>query len=306
MASNLRVSSNQANAALVHNTNHPAEKQEKALFSSDRLLHISNVLHTTLDVSKIIELFSDEVKTCVRVDSVNYEFDDQNIKLKLGRNNRFKRSFPLTINHEKLGDIIFTRRIDFGKRETNDLQNLLKGLVYPLRNALLYQQALLDAHKDPLTGINNRAAFDDSIKREIELAHRHGSSLSMIVLDIDYFKKINDNFGHFIGDCILKKLANCTNQSIRATDMLFRYGGEEFVVLLPNTDDKGAYRLAQRIRRKIEKSECLCEGHTIKLTISAGVASLRDKESADDFFIKADTALYTAKADGRNVVNSYR
>jgi len=305
MSSNLRTSLKQNGTGLGHISSSPTDKLDKQLFESDRLIQISGVLQTTLDVTQVIELFTQEIKTYVRFDSINYEFEEQNIKLKVGRNNRFKRSYQLNINEQVLGDITFSRRIDFEKRETKEIESLLKGLVYPLRNALMYQQALHDAHKDPLTGVKNRGAFNDTIKREIEVARRHGSSLSMIVLDIDYFKRINDSYGHSVGDCILKKLANCTSQSIRGTDMLFRYGGEEFVVLLPNTDDKGAFRLAQRIRRKIEKSDCDCEGRTINLTVSAGVACLGENDTAHDLFVKADTALYAAKADGRNIVNIY-
>lgn len=278
----------------------------KQVFESDKVAQIASMLHTTLDVNQIIELFAKEVKSYVRFDSIKYQYDLQDIKLKFGRNNRFVRSYQLVINEQILGEISFTRRVDFEKRETIEIESLLKGLIYPLRNALMYQQALHDAHKDPLTGISNRAAFNEKIKREIELANRHGSQLSMIVLDIDYFKRINDNFGHFVGDCILKKLTDCTQTCIRGTDMLFRYGGEEFVVLLPNTDDTGAYRLAQRIRRKIEKSECECDGQKLRLTISAGVSCLGKKENAHDLFVKADTALYEAKADGRNLVRTYR
>ena len=305
MSSNTRTSLKQNREVFGHVSSSPEDRLDKRLFESDRLIQISSLLHTTLDVTQMIELFAQEIKTYVRFDSISFEFEEQNIQLKLGRNNRFKRSYQLNINEQILGDITFSRRIDFEKRETKEIESLLKGLVYPLRNALMYQQALHDVHKDPLTGVKNRGAFNDTIKREIEVARRHGSALSMIVLDIDNFKRINDTFGHSVGDCILQKLANCTSQSIRGTDLLFRYGGEEFVVLLPNTDDKGAYRLAQRIRRKIEKSDCDCDGRTIRLTVSAGVACLGEKDNAHDLFVKADTALYAAKADGRNIVNIY-
>lgn len=275
---------------------------DRTLFETDTLVQITSVLHTSLDVAQIVELFSKEVKNFVRFDCVKFVYDKQNIDLKFGRNSKFTRSYQLEINDLYLGDITFTRRVDFEKRETKEIENLIQALIYPLRNALMYQQALHDAHKDPLTGIGNRAAFNETMKREIELAHRHTTPLAMIVIDIDYFKKINDNYGHYVGDCILKKLALCTKDIIRKSDMLFRYGGEEFVVLLPNTDSEGAVRLAQRIRRKVEKSECECDGHTLTLTISAGVSQLKEKDSANDLFVKADTALYEAKADGRNSV----
>ncbi len=283
----------------------PAEKMDKQVFDSDKLIQIASILHTTLDVSQIIQLFAKEIKAYVRFDCIKYRFEKQNIETKFGRNSHFALRYQLLLDKQPLGEIIFTRRVDFEKQETQEFETLLNGLLYPIRNALMYQQALYDAHKDPLTGIRNRAAFDETTKHEVELAQRHANPLSMIMLDIDHFKKFNDNYGHYVGDCVLKKIAQYINECIRGTDFLYRYGGEEFVVLLPNTDDKGAYRLAQRIRRKIGKAECECDDQKIKLTISAGVSCLAAKENAHDLFIKADTALYAAKTGGRNLVRMY-
>ena len=305
MSSTLRAPLKQNGTNISQLQTNPAEKIDEQLFDSDKLVQIASILQTTLDVSQIIELFAKEIKAYVRFDCIKYSFEKLNIEAKFGRSSRFTRSYQLAIDKQLLGEITFTRRIDFERQETQELKTLLNGLLYPMRNALMYQQALHDAHKDSLTGIKNRAAFNETIKREVELAQRHGNPLSMIMLDIDHFKKFNDNYGHHVGDCVLKKLAQCTNESIRGTDLLYRYGGEEFIVLLPNTDDKGAYRLAQRIRRKIEKAECECDNQKIKLTISAGVSSLTKKENAHDLFVKADSALYTAKADGRNLVRVY-
>jgi len=305
MSSTLRtpLKSNRTNISQLQ-TN-PVTKLDRQLFDSDKLIQIASVLQTTLDVSLIIELFAKEIKPYVRFDCIKYHVEKQNIAIKCGRSSRFSRHFPLELDNQPLGDITFTRRINFNGQETQTLKMLLKGLLYPIRNALMYEQALHDAHKDPLTGIRNRAAFNETIKREVELAQRHGNPLSMIMLDIDHFKNFNDKYGHYVGDCILKKLAQCTNQSIRGTDILYRYGGEEFVVLLPNTDDKGAFRLAQRIRRKIEKTECEYDGKVIKLTVSAGVSCLAKNENAHELFVKADSALYKAKDDGRNLVRVY-
>ena len=168
--------------------------------------------------------------------------------------------------------------------------------------ALLYRKAVAAAHHDPLTGVGNRAAFNASLDREVELANRHKRSLGMIVIDIDHFKRINDTFGHATGDCLIRALANCTDNTIRLTDQLFRYGGEEFVVLMPEASPKGIKQLAERIRRNVEDMDVLCEGHRIQLTASFGVAILNKEDDEESFFIRADKALYQAKADGRNCI----
>jgi len=178
----------------------------------------------------------------------------------------------------------------------------LVGLVCPLRNALTYLSAVRAAQKDPLTGINNRAAMDSSLAREIEMARRHRMPLSLIVMDLDKFKSINDGYGHATGDEIIKTFTKVVNGIIRKTDMLFRYGGEEFVVIMSNTGRDGSLLLAERIRRGIEKLEVLLPQARIPVTVSLGVASLNGKEDAKALFNRADQALYQAKAEGRNCV----
>jgi len=164
----------------------------------------------------------------------------------------------------------------------------------------LYKDALLAAQKDGLTGICNRGAFDEVLSREVDLAQRHDRSLGIIVIDIDHFKSVNDTYGHSTGDCLIKAMALCAGQTIRHSDQLFRYGGEEFVVLLPETNTRGVIRLAERIRKNIENMKSLCEGNQIKITASLGVASLQYNEDEFGFFSRADKALYEAKNAGRN------
>jgi diguanylate cyclase (GGDEF)-like protein len=180
------------------------------------------------------------------------------------------------------------------------LEYLITSLLHPLRNALLYRQAVNSALRDPLTGLNNRSCFEISVKREVDLAHRHNSELAMIVLDVDNFKNINDVYGHLVGDCILREIAESARDSVRSTDIAFRYGGEEFVVLLNSTGKNGAYLLAERIRRNIQKKTCTYGEHSIKVSASLGIACLREGESATDLFKRADEAMYQSKTQGKN------
>ena len=136
------------------------------------------------------------------------------------------------------------RRQRFSDGEIARLENFLCMLVYPLRNALQYHEAVLSSFTDPLTGACNRAAMQTAFERELNLARRQQTPLSVIMLDIDHFKKINDRYGHSNGDCVLRSVSQCVANTIRSSDMLFRYGGEEFVVLLSNTNRAGAKLLA--------------------------------------------------------------
>jgi diguanylate cyclase (GGDEF)-like protein len=158
------------------------------------------------------------------------------------------------------------------------------------------------AYIDPLTQTNNRASFNDSVKREISLAKRHGKSLSVIFLDIDHFKAINDQHGHVCGDITLTAAAKWIKEKTRDSDVIYRIGGEEFVVLLSDTCLDGAKLLAERIRMTIEAHTLAYDMATIKITASMGVASLRDDDTDDSFIKRADDALYKAKKNGRNQV----
>ena len=164
----------------------------------------------------------------------------------------------------------------------------------------MYRQALHAANKDALSGVYNRSTFEDTLNREVKLAHRYKRSLSVIILDIDNFKNFNDNFGHSLGDQVIKSTANNITSCVRSTDIVFRYGGEEFVALLSNTSVEGAVFLAERIRKKIESSIINFEDQNINVTVSLGVSELNENEQNASFFSRADKALYEAKKTGKN------
>lgn len=263
-------------------------------------LKITQSLQTTLDIRAIIKLFYEGLDTVVPVDGVEYRHISFDITLSFGKRSRHSCRYNLKIENESLGAIIFRRRRAFTEAEVADLEVLLCTLLYPLRNGILYREALSRARKDPLTGICNRAAFDDALIQEVRLAHRHDTPLSLVIFDIDHFKRINDSFGHTVGDQALCAVVESAQKCIRNTDTLFRYGGEEFVILLRNTSPDGAQRMAERLRKQIAKEKLSANGEPIRITISAGITSLADDDDADSFFKRADAALYTAKQNGRN------
>ncbi|NTU42557.1 MAG: diguanylate cyclase [Nitrospirales bacterium] len=155
------------------------------------------------------------------------------------------------------------------------------------------------AETDPLTGISNRRRFFAVMEKELERSVRYGRQISLIMLDIDHFKKINDRFGHNTGDRVLQSLVTIITGNIRTADLLGRYGGEEFILLCPETDRAGASGLAERLRAAVAEKELEGAG---QVTISLGVAELRRRESGDDFLKRVDHALYAAKESGRNRV----
>jgi len=156
------------------------------------------------------------------------------------------------------------------------------------------------ATTDALTGIYNRHAFDIIIKQTLKEARRKRRSLSVILLDIDEFKQVNDTFGHIVGDAVLQHVARLTAANIRASDVLCRWGGEEFLVLLQECSLLDAHAMAEKIRRVVRAEPLVHDGQRIETTISLGVAEYREGEVADHLFSRADQALYRAKETGRD------
>ena len=271
-------------------------------WEAGRALQLAHSLQTTLDVENLIELFSMESGKDIPHDGLVYRNPDLELELTVGKAARHKCNYRLLVAGHTLGELELSRRRRFTDTELQLIEYMLSSLLYPLRNALLYRQALHTALRDPLTGVNNRTAFDSSLKREIDLARRHGTAFGMVMLDIDHFKQINDRYGHMVGDCVLRDVAEQAGACVRSTDMLFRYGGEEFVILLSSTSMQGAKQLAERIRTAIEKMECRYGNVNIKITASLGVACLHNDDSAQALFERADQALLKAKQEGRNRV----
>jgi len=161
----------------------------------------------------------------------------------------------------------------------------------------------IEATTDPLTGIGNRKLFDRQLKEFVDAARSDGHPLSIVLADIDHFKRVNDSFGHLVGDMVLKKVAETFVECVKGRDLTARYGGEEFVVLLPGTPIKGAYVVAEEIRTTMagKKLTRKSTGQVLgQITLSLGIAELRRGEEPKDMVARADAALYAAKRAGRN------
>jgi diguanylate cyclase (GGDEF)-like protein len=160
----------------------------------------------------------------------------------------------------------------------------------------------LAAMYDPLTGLMNRRFISENLKHEISRCLRSENPFSLVLGDLDYFKSINDQYGHECGDEILKHVTRLMADSVRAQDMVSRWGGEEFLILLPDTSLNGARVLAKKLRRVVEANSFVYNGHGIKVTISFGVSECDCQESPDACIREADKKLYEAKKRGRNRV----
>ena len=160
------------------------------------------------------------------------------------------------------------------------------------------------AHYDPLTGLNNRRSLERRLPAMIESARERGAALTMMVLDIDHFKRVNDTYGHDVGDLVLKGFGAQLQETVRGGDLICRLGGEEFVVVMPGVGLSEAARIAERARRTTESRDFALEGAagSVSITVSIGLAEWRKPWDSAEFYRRADQALYLSKSTGRNRV----
>ncbi|MDH5394656.1 MAG: GGDEF domain-containing protein [Gammaproteobacteria bacterium] len=232
-----------------------------------------------------------------------------------------------------LGTIPISSNDEFGElaAQFNDLSYKLNAANHELKSRAAYaDEQLIKTNKalreqsnelirlnenfkklsvtDPLTNLFNRRHFEEKLDYEIDITKRHGDTFSLLLFDIDHFKKINDSYGHSNGDSVIKMIAHVMTNRLRETDVLCRIGGEEFVAICKRANKEDAIALAEDIRHTIENTPIDVERNKLKVTISAGVVTVTEKNialHADNIFKYADTALYYSKENGRNCVTHY-
>ncbi|MEO1923816.1 MAG: GGDEF domain-containing protein, partial [Nautiliaceae bacterium] len=218
---------------------------------------------------------------------------------------RFKESEDFESIKEKLLKIAtsldkeideFSKEMKKEDEEVEKLKQKIKELEKKVK------KLSCEVKTDFLTNIANKKAIMEELKRQESSFKRYGTIYSVVFFDIDHFKNINDTYGHDAGDVILKTLGLLFRRYARDVDMIGRFGGEEFVAILPNTNKEGAYRFAEKLREIVQKAKFLYKNTRINVTVSGGVASRQEVNSQEELLKKADERLYLAKKSGRNKV----
>lgn len=215
---------------------------------------------------------------------------------------------PLMYQDRVLGTIVLgaKRRHAFGDTVRPTLEVLASHLAVSLANARMVQKLETMATTDGMTGLLNKRAMLDQAAQKVASASRFGRKLSLIIVDIDFFKKVNDTYGHDVGDVVIKGLGEILKQQKRTTDVVARFGGEEFVLLCEQTDEGGAIIVAERIREELEKTIFSTVNGKLSVTCSLGIATFPAVEGKwDSLFKAADEALYVSKRSGRNRVSTW-
>ena len=219
--------------------------------------------------------------------------------------NSSRMAFPLSAGKTTYGIIIIRKRkpeSQFNDADAYNASRLISQQAVPLYNFLLYETAVTDA----LTGLYNRRHFDTRLKEEVERSVRYKSSISLVMIDIDFFKTVNDTYGHSAGDAVLTGVSRIIQKSVRKTDYAFRYGGEEIAILMPETGLEDAADAMESLRRRIAEAEFPIDNNrVIRITCSFGVSESDGRKIADNVALirAADSALYASKKNGRNMVS---
>lgn len=268
-----------------------------------RVLEITEMLHRKIDLSLLLECFFVETQSFVRYDGVSFQQRSHVPSILFGSRRQHTSTFELSLGDNPLGAITFYRASAFNPREERELERLVTHLCYPLEKALEHQAAVQATLIDDLTGLYNRLALEQSLPREIAIARRNDMPMSLLLLDVDRFTEVNELHGEQVGDDILRVVATTLANSIRKSDMIFRYDSDTFAIVMNGTEYNGAKILAERIRTVID----VCFRYRnvqVVLSASAGITELVENDTADTLLDRAGEALLKAKKAGRNTLRA--
>jgi len=262
-------------------------------FSKNLLSDISYDFFKKMEEHKTVKDSKFEVVRMLLGKETDYKFSDFTSKIII----------PLIFDKKLIGGICFYSRQDIDYSSFRYFDIMISELLAIFKLKYQYSEKEFMSVLDGLTGLYNRRQFEIGLEQEYNRTRRHPSDFSLAIMDIDFFKKVNDTYGHQYGDYVLKTVSDLLKQSFRKTDLLYRYGGEELVVIMPETNIEGAVIPVQRLRRMVEEYDFEYNGVKAKVTISIGLTmNYQDFNSSADLLKSADEALYKAKESGRNRV----
>lgn len=273
-------------------------KKEKNLIRIMNLYEFTKEICEFLDEDKIFLNFKNGLRKFIHFDECNYlhsiesQKDSDNLEI-----------IPLISDSENYGYLAIK---GFNYKEKSSLDILIAQFITSIKRSRLYKRVQELSITDSLTKIFTRRYCLDRFEEELRRSEELSLLLSFLMIDIDNFKSFNDKYGHLVGDVILKTIAEIIKVSCREIDLIGRFGGEEFMVILPMTSKDGALFVAERIRKAIESRQIKAFDELLNLTVSIGVASFpQDDRTTQEIMDKADSALYHSKRTGKNKVSVY-
>lgn len=260
-------------------------------------------LQTTLSISQIIDTFYESLESEMSVCGIEYEYPLLYTHITHGKKTDSSYSYLVEVDGETWGNIILYAEADFEPAEKSSLDEYVSAIIFPLRNAILYENAIVVSENESYLGLPNWGLLESQITREAKLALRQKQSLSLVLIDIDRFTTLKNKNGLLFGDVIIRHVYETLQDSLRDTDVLYRFGYDQFSLILSDTQAYDAEMIAERIRSTVADNELLSDNdHRVNLTISIGITELKTDDSVESLYARAYNALKLAKNLGRNQV----
>ncbi|MFT5760707.1 MAG: two-component system cell cycle response regulator [Alteromonadaceae bacterium] len=251
-------------------------------------------LQTTLDLGKLLDIIAMEAARFINFSGLYFRSQEVSKSLRGSRKAKYERQFELKLNDEFIGTLSYSIDKPIGMIHYKDLQRIHQIIIYPLKNALQYHQAIQLAMQDGLTGLGNRRYFDEQLKRAMHNANRHHTQVGLVLGDLNKFKAINDTYGHSIGDQVLRQFSNILRSCIRDSDSTFRFGGDEFAIIVENASEYALDIIQSRIKNALKTNVLLAK---YQVSCSLGTTFMNRADNEHTFFERADQALYRQKVN---------
>lgn len=262
--------------------------------NAQRKLALMEQLQCTLELDKILNIFAMEASKYISFSGLYFTQGNVRTAIRGSKQGKAERLFELKINNEFLGTLTYAVNSPISLANYKILEELHQYILHPLNNAIKYKNAMSLAMQDSLTGLANRRYFDKQLKRAMHHANRQKHQVGLVVADLNKFKAINDTFGHHIGDEILKGFAKALELSVRDSDSVFRFGGDEFVIIVEEASQESLYMIEARIQKALDTDALLTK---YNVGCSLGYTFMNRADDEKSFFERADQALYQQKVN---------
>lgn len=270
-----------------------AETFTKTVIDQHQILSLMQKLQTTIDIDELLSLFATEASRYVDFAGLYFKSPKLNKALRGSRKAKKERQFDLNLNDEYIGTLSYGINSPISLTNHKVLEQLHHCLIYPLNNAIAYSTAMQLAMQDALTGLGNRRYFDEQLKRSMHNANRHHSLVGLVLGDLNKFKAINDTHGHVTGDLVLREFSNVLRLCIRDSDSLFRFGGDEFAIIVENANNSALSIIESRVNEALTNNVLLSK---YQLSCSMGSTFMNSGDNEVTFFERADEVLYRKKS----------
>jgi len=266
------------------------------------LLSLHQRMQATLNTGVLVSRLFNWLGEQLPVVGIEYIYPDEHIELRSGESRQHSAHYVLRLEQRYLGEITLSGSKRMAEGQLYVLEQAMGVFVHYLKNALDYLELEKVAFRDSLTSVMNRTALDELLPKEVDRAQRYDYELSVMMVDIDHFKEINDRVGHLGGDQVLCEVSRVMRTNLRSSDLIFRYGGDEFLVIMPSTNLAGARTAAGQIMTAVKERPVAANGREVEPRMSIGVVSRQLGESPDELLLRVDDALYDAKKTGRDCI----